>query len=79
MHLNNFSCIALASHIILKMAAVTGYYENFINNMLNSNPILIKFALKLFVCKCLSFQTHLLLGLRFPLIRIMAYVFIQYF
>ena len=33
----------------------------------HSQPILIKFALKLFVCKCLSFQTHLLLDLRFPL------------
>ena len=32
-----------------------------------SQPILIKFALKLFVCKCLSFQTHLLLDLRFSL------------
>ena len=38
---------------------------SFINNILNSQPILIKFALKLFVCKCLSFQTHLLLDLRF--------------
>ena len=55
---------------IFKMAAVTGCYENFIyyrNNILNSQPILIKFALKLFVCKCLPFQTHLLLDLRFPL------------
>ena len=40
---------------------------SFINNILNSQPILIKFALKLFLCKCLSFQTLLLLGLRFPL------------
>ena len=40
---------------------------SFINNILYSQPILIKFALKLFVCKCLSFQTHFLLGLRFPL------------
>ena len=40
---------------------------SFINNILNSQPILIKFALKLFVCKCLSVQTHLLLDLRFPL------------
>ena len=40
---------------------------SFINNILNSQPILTKFALKLFVCKCLSFQTHLLLELRFPL------------
>ena len=39
---------------------------SFINNVLNSQPILIKFALKLFVCKCLSFQTHLLFDLRFP-------------
>ena len=39
----------------------------FINNILNSQPILIRFALKLFVCKCLSFQTHLLLDLRFTL------------
>ena len=68
MHLNNFSCISLASHYIFKIAAVTGCYENFIDNILNSQPILIKFALKLFVCKCLSFQAHLLLDLRFPLI-----------
>ena len=67
MHLNNFSCISLASHYIFKMAAVTGCYESFINNILNSQLILIKFALKLFMCKCLSFQTHLLLDLRFPL------------
>ena len=40
---------------------------SFINNILNSQPILIKFALKLLVCKCLSFQTHLLLDLRLPL------------
>ena len=40
---------------------------SFINNILNSQPILIKFALKLFVCKRLSFQTHLLLDLCFPL------------
>ena len=39
---------------------------SFINNILNSQPILIKLALKLFVCKCLSHQTHLLLDLRFP-------------
>ena len=41
--------------------------NSFIYNILNSQPILIKFALKLFVCKCLSFQTHLLLDLRFPI------------
>ena len=41
---------------------------SFINNILNSQLVLIKFALKLFVCKCLSFQTHLLLDLRSPLI-----------
>ena len=29
-HLNNFSCISLASHYIFKMAAVTGCYGNFI-------------------------------------------------
>ena len=63
---NIFSCIFLASHYICKMAAMTGCYENF-NNILNSQPILIKFALKLFVCKCLSFQTHLLLDVRFSL------------
>ena len=40
---------------------------SFINNILKSQLILIKFALKLFVCKCLSFQTHLLLDLLFPL------------
>ena len=39
-------------------------------NILNSRPILIKFALKLFVCKCLSFKTHLLLDLRFPLMKV---------
>ena len=59
MHLNNFSCISL-------------YIQNgscdrmFINSILNSQPILIKFALKLFVCKCLSFQRHLLLDPCFP-------------
>ena len=42
---------------------------SFINNTLNYPPILIKFALKLFVCKYLSFKTHLLLGLRFPNIK----------
>ena len=36
---------------------------SFINNNLNSQPILIKFARKLFVCKFLSF-----LELRFSLI-----------
>ena len=52
-----------------------------INNILNSQPILIKFALKLFVCKCLSFQTHLFLDLRFPFIcvccdiRFLKYIF----
>ena len=40
---------------------------SFINKIFNSQPILTKFALKLIVCKCLSFQTHLLLDLRFPL------------
>ena len=40
---------------------------SFINNILNSHPIVIKFALKLFVCKCLSFQINLFPGLRFPL------------
>ena len=44
--------------------------NSFIYNILNSQPILIKFALKLFVCKCLSFQTHLLLDLRFPIKKI---------
>ena len=43
--------------------------NSFINNILNSQSILIKFSLKLFVCKCLSFQTHLLIDLRFPLIK----------
>ena len=38
---------------------------SFIYNILNSQPILIKFALKLFVCKCLSFQTPLLFDVRF--------------
>ena len=42
---------------------------SFINNILYSQMILIKFALKIFVCKCLSFQTHLLVDLRFPLIK----------
>ena len=41
---------------------------SFINNILDPQQILIKFALKLFVCKCLTFQTHLLLDLRFLLI-----------
>ena len=36
---------------------------SYINNILNSQTILIKF-----VCKSLSFQTHLLLDMRFPLI-----------
>ena len=45
---------------------------SFISNILNSQPILIKFALKLFVCKSLSFQTHLLLDLRFPLRRLLC-------
>ena len=40
---------------------------SFINDFLISQQILIKFALKLFVFKCLSFQTHLHLDLRFPL------------
>ena len=39
-----------------------------INNILNSQPILIKFARKLFACKCMSFQTHLVLERRFSLI-----------
>ena len=43
-----------------------GMKTSFINNILNSQPFLIKFALKLFVCKYLSFQKHLLLDLRFP-------------
>ena len=47
---------------------------SFINNILNSQPILIKFALKLFVCKCLSLQTHLLLDLRFPLTQIQCWL-----
>ena len=38
---------------------------SFISNIFNSQPILIKFALKLFVCKSLSVQAHLLLDLRF--------------
>ena len=33
---------------------------SFINDFLISEPILIKFALKLFVCKYLSFRAHLL-------------------
>ena len=61
--------ISLYIHNIFKMAAVTVCYENFIiNNILNFQPILINFALKLFVCKCQSLQIHLLLYLRFPLI-----------
>ena len=39
----------------------------FINNFLNSQPILIKFALKLFVCKCLSCKVYILICLRFYL------------
>ena len=42
---------------------------SFINKILNSQPILIRFALKLFVCKWLSFQAHLLLDLHFPLTK----------
>ena len=41
---------------------------------LNFQRIWIKFALKLFVCKCLSFQTHLLLELGFLLISILQWV-----
>ena len=41
---------------------------SFINNILYSQPILITFALKLFVCKYLSLLTHLLHALRLPLI-----------
>ena len=68
MHLNNFSCISLASHYIFKRQLWHDVMKtSFINNILNSQPILIKFTLKLFVCKCLSCQTHLLLALRFPL------------
>ena len=40
---------------------------SFICNILNSQRILIKFTLKLFLCKFLSFQTHLLQDLRFTL------------
>ena len=47
---------------------------SYINNILNSQPILIKF-----VCKCLSFQTHLLLDLRFPLIVVVKVLSIQCF
>ena len=43
-------------------------------SFLNFQPIWIKFALKLFVCKCLSFQTHLLLELGFLLISILQWV-----
>ena len=43
---------------------------SFINKIHYSQSILIKFALKLFVRKCLSFQTYLLLDLRFPLNQI---------
>ena len=42
----------------------------FINNFLISQSILIKFALKLFVCKRLSFQLHLFFDVRFPLLLI---------
>ena len=62
--------LSLASQYIFKMAAVTGWVvmkTSFINNILNSQPILTKFALKLFVSKCLSFQTHLPLDLRFTI------------
>ena len=46
---------------------------SFIYTILNSQPIVIKFALKLFVCKCLSFHTHLLLDLRFSLMASNSY------
>ena len=39
---------------------------SFINNILNSQPILIKIALKLFVCKCLSFSDTFTSWLAFP-------------
>ena len=52
---------------------------SFINNNLNSQPILIKFALKFFVCKCLSFQTHLLLDLRFPLNHLQKSIYKEIF
>ena len=45
---------------------------SFISNILNSQQIFIKFALKLFECKSLSFQTHLVLDLRFPLRRLLC-------
>ena len=38
---------------------------SFIYNFLISQLILIKFTLKLFVYKCLSFQTHLILDVCF--------------
>ena len=41
------------------------YIQNGGCDILNSQQIMIKFALQLFACKCLSFQTHLLLDLRF--------------
>ena len=72
MHLDTVSCISLASHLLFKIVAVTGCYENpLINNFLL--PISTKFALKLFVCKCVSFQTHLRFSVRFPL----SYRFVQ--
>ena len=68
MDLNYILSISFASHYIFKMAAVTGCYEtSFINSILNYQTILIKFALKLFVSKCLSFQIYLLIDLHFPL------------
>ena len=38
---------------------------SFINSILNSQPFLINFALKLFVCK--SFQTHALSVLKYKM------------
>ena len=46
MHFILILCLSLASHYIFKMVVMIGCYENlpFIDNFLNSQPNLIKFA-----------------------------------
>ena len=68
MHFNQISCISLASHCIFKWRLCQAVMKtSFINNFIISQPILMDFALKLFMNKYLSFQTHLLLDMRFQL------------
>ena len=51
MHSTKILCITLASSYILKMAVMTGCYENLLIKFFFPRPILIRFALKLFVLK----------------------------